>query len=193
MKNDLSSPYPERKKSFSMSPMEIIDNVVEMTNYIPNVDIDLNKIDTNLKQVFFNSNNYLKTVIAIYILWIIVGMIFFKVYKRWTWATAFYYTTETGLSIGFFHPLDNENISRVVTIFLVLVGSTMLVILSKAMFYFMLLDQRITRKKVKYPRYRDPVTNKIKYDKLLIYCWKSILEFIGYYSSLSKFYIMCMM
>ena len=188
MENDLSSPNPQIKKSY---PMEIIDNVVEMTNHLSHVEIDLHKIDTNLKQVFFNSNNYLKTVIAIYILWIIVGMIFYKFYGDWTWATAFYYVAEAGLSIGFCSPADKDDRSRVFTIFLVLIGSTILVTLNKAIVYFMLLDQRITRKRVKYPHVRDPVTKQINYEKLLKYCRRGVLEFIGYYSSLSKFYIIC--
>jgi hypothetical protein len=43
---------------------------------------------------------------------------------NWTWATAFYYAVEAGLSIGFCSPSEKDDITRVFTIFYILIGSS---------------------------------------------------------------------
>jgi hypothetical protein len=62
--------------------------------------------------------------ILVYGCWIFCGLVWYKYYSDWTWATAYYYTIEAGLSIGFCYPAEKEDGSKLFTIFYVLIGSS---------------------------------------------------------------------
>ena len=72
---------------------------------------------------FIASDIYLFSTLT-YAFWIFCGLVWYKYYSNWTWATAYYYTIEAGLSIGFCYPAEKEDWSKLFTIFYVLIGSS---------------------------------------------------------------------
>ncbi len=62
--------------------------------------------------------------ISFYAFWTLCGVLWYKYYWRWTWATAYYYTMDAGLSIGFCSPAEKDDWSKLFTIVYVLVGSS---------------------------------------------------------------------
>lgn len=71
------------------------------------------------------SNIYFVSSLS-YALWIFCGVFFYKFYSNWTWATAYYYVMDAGLSIGFCYPAEKDDWSKLFTIFYVLVGSSVI-------------------------------------------------------------------
>lgn len=71
-------------------------------------------------------NIYLVTA-TLYICWMIVGTTFYYFYDEWRIATAFYYTLEAGLSIGYCYPSEKTDASRLFTIVHVVLGSSVVV------------------------------------------------------------------
>lgn len=59
-----------------------------------------------------------------YGLWIVLGVFWYKYYMNWTFATAFYYAMEAGLSIGFCNPAEKDDNTKAFTIIYVLLGSS---------------------------------------------------------------------
>lgn len=64
--------------------------------------------------------------IFLYFIWTMIGVIFYKYYNGWTFATAFFFAMEAGLSVGFCNPVEKDNNSRAFTIVYVLVGSSII-------------------------------------------------------------------
>jgi hypothetical protein len=65
--------------------------------------------------------------LAIYSLWILIGVIYYKFVEDWSYATAYFYTIEAGLSIGFCDPAERADASRLFTVVHVLLGSSVVV------------------------------------------------------------------
>ena len=55
---------------------------------------------------------------------VIVGTIFYSVFNNWSLATAYYYSIQAGLSIGYCKPNESSQRSQLFTIFYVLCGSS---------------------------------------------------------------------
>ena len=64
---------------------------------------------------------------SLYSLWILLGVFYYKFIEGWNYATSYYYSIEAGLSIGFCYPSERSDITRVFTIFYVLLGSSVVV------------------------------------------------------------------
>lgn len=60
---------------------------------------------------------------GIYFAWICLGVIFYKYYDHFDTSTAFYYSLDAGLSIGYCNPTERNNLSKLFTIFYVILGS----------------------------------------------------------------------
>jgi hypothetical protein len=65
--------------------------------------------------------------LGMYSLWILIGVIYYKFVENWTYATAYFYTIEAGLSIGFCDPAERTDASRLFTVVHVLLGSSVVV------------------------------------------------------------------
>ena len=55
---------------------------------------------------------------------VIVGTIWYSVFNNWSLATAYYYSIQAGLSIGYCEPSESSQRSQLFTIFYVLCGSS---------------------------------------------------------------------
>ena len=98
---------------------EIIEiRSVSDKNEVPNVEVHIKKTEYSL----FKTSAFIS--LSIYIFWILVGTIFYVYYENFSIGTAYFYTLEAGLSIGFCNPSDKDNPSRIFTICLVLCGSS---------------------------------------------------------------------
>jgi hypothetical protein len=71
---------------------------------------------------FFRTPGFIS--LSIYTVWVFCGIAFYTVYNKFTVATAYFYTLEAGLSIGFCNPSDPDNPSRAFTMVLVFTGSS---------------------------------------------------------------------
>jgi hypothetical protein len=65
--------------------------------------------------------------LGLYSLWILIGVIYYKYVENWTFATAYFYAIEAGLSIGFCDPTERTDPSRLFTVVYVLLGSSVVV------------------------------------------------------------------
>lgn len=91
-------------------------------NVLNSINDPVSQKKTSTYHSFYKSASFL--VISIYLLWIVIGTLFYSVRNRFTIPTAFFYTMEAGLSVGFCNPSDPDNPSRIFTILLVFTGSS---------------------------------------------------------------------
>ncbi len=121
----------------------------------------------------------------IYGLWILTGILWYQYYNNWTMGTAFYYTMEAGLSIGFCDPSEKDDISKAFTIVFVLVGSS---VVSGALgcfgHHFMKSKKRIVREKLTHlsQSWLD-VEGNITALSLVRYFHFQVKYWIGWYSN----------
>ena len=78
---------------------------------------------TRRKKKPLYSNIYIVTLV-LYGVWIVSGLLFYYFVDDWTWATAFFFALQGGLSIGFCAPVEHTDRSRIFTIFYILLGSS---------------------------------------------------------------------
>lgn len=65
--------------------------------------------------------------LSLYSLWILIGILYYKFVENWTYATAYFYAIEAGLSIGFCYPTERTDATRLFTVVYVLLGSSVVV------------------------------------------------------------------
>ena len=65
-------------------------------------------------------------VLTVYFTWIVVGILWYRYFDGFTFATAFFYTVEAGLSIGFCYPSEVTDQSRIFTVFFVMTAGSLI-------------------------------------------------------------------
>ena len=65
-------------------------------------------------------------VLTVYVTWIVVGILWYRYFDGFTFATAYYYTVEAGLSIGFCYPSEVTDQSRIFTVFFVMTAGSLI-------------------------------------------------------------------
>jgi hypothetical protein len=142
------------------------------------------KVETST--IFEILGSFTSISIFSYCLWISVGIVFYSYYDDFTNATAFFYTMEAGLSIGFCNPGEKDDWSKLFTIFYVIAGSLILTG-GVSTLVAMLVRRRLNisrslAHKEGLATLRDPVTDKITVLSFLRYVWYTFKLHIGWYS-----------
>lgn len=122
---------------------------------------------------------------SLYCGWILLGLLFYSNYEGWTYATAFYYAVEAGLSVGYCYPAERDDWSKLFTIGYILLGSS---VVSGSLGFF---ASNILRERVKISRVdyrvdsmplRDHESDQITIISFLRFCWYQIKYWSGWYT-----------
>lgn len=158
---------------------------------------DVRKLENNSfkrRPVIFDvlAENLFSITLIFYSLWILLGVLFYKYHNSWSFSTAFYFTMEAGLSIGFCEPKEPNNNSKIFTIFLVLAGSSLIagslgavsmrMISTKAV----LLPKSAEKEHYTEITFEDTDTKRITIKSFLNKIWYEFKVFIGWYSFRDK-------
>lgn len=135
----------------------------------------------------FISNVYL-FCLSVYAVWILLGILWYMYYDKWTSATAFYYAMDAGLSIGFCNPAEKDDWSKLFTIAYVLIGSTVIsgclgVFASVVVFAQVSVARDYSLENM---TMKDPVEDKITLKSFANYAWYCFKLGIGWYSNRSR-------
>lgn len=141
---------------------------------------------TSLK--YYEKNRLLYSVqfisICAYCLWLLIGVLWYKYYNNWTFATAYYYALEAGFSIGFCYPVEKDDASKAFTIIYVLVGSSIIAGSLGALmtqYFYVAVKLRHNDYTSGYLPLKEPISQQYTFNSIKNYVWFEFKLFVGWY------------